>query len=270
VEKGQLVAELNNTSILQKIETQQYTLDSLNLQIVQQLNYIETQQQRIDTLALLAETDPSYGTRLTSARQTLESRNAQLEMLYAQLSVERNVLKELEEDLKDRQLYAGISGTVSYTLDMGDSTVYTRNQLICTIQNLGDAHYVGFFPEGFITLGQTITLKNGDIEREVTAVSIAPPDVNGNCSVRFSLVVPDATLKAGDSARITMVTQHLTDVLYLPSSSIHTRQDGAFVYYINEAGLIAAKSIVIGPTINGCTQIISGLSEGETILAKLP
>lgn len=271
VEMGQLIAELNNTAILQKIDNQQHTLDSLNLQIVQQLNYIENQKARIATLTQLAEKDTSYGSRLTSAKQTLESRNSQLNMLYAQLSVEKAVLEELEQDLANRQLYAGINGTVSYTLDLGNSTVYTRNHLICTIQNLGEAAYVGFFKEGLISEGQKIILRDTKgVEREVIAQSIAAPDANGNCSVTFSLVVPDTTLKAGDSARITMVTELLADTLYLPSKAIHTRADGAFVYYQDEAGLIAAKEVVTGPTINGCTQIVSGLKEGETILVDLP
>ena len=271
VEAGQLIAELDNTAILQKIDSQQHTLDSLNLQIVQQQNYIEVQQERIATLTQLAEKDPSYAARLTSARQTLESRNSQLNMLYAQLTVEKATLAELEEDLSNRQLYAGITGTVNYTIDLGSSTVYTRNHLICTIQNLGDAVYVGFFKEGLISEGQKIVLRDTKgVEREVVAQSIAAPDTNGNCSVTFSLVVPDTTLKAGDSARITLVTELLENVLYLPSEAVHTRSGSSYVYYQDTAGLIAAKEVVIGPTINGCTQIVSGLKEGETILVDLP
>lgn len=271
VEVGQLIAELNNTAILQKIENQQHTLDTLNLQIVQQLNYIEVQEQRIATLTQLAQKSSSYEAKLNSAKQSLESRNSQLTMLYAQLSVERSVLKELEADLANRQLYAGINGTVSYTLDLGNSTVYTRNNLICAIQNLGEAAYVGFFKDGLITEGQKIVLRDTKgVEREVVAQSIAPPDANGNCSVTFALVVSDATLKAGDSARITLVTEYLQNVLYIPADAVHSRSDGAFVYYQDANGLLAAKEIVTGPTINGCTQIVSGLKEGETILVDLP
>ena len=270
VEKGQLIAELDNTAILKSIENQQYTLDSLNLQIVQQQKYIETQQERIQVLTELAKTDPSYEARVASAKQTLESRNSQLTLLYAQLSVERSALEELEADLKGRQLYSGIRGTVSYAAELGTATVYTKNQLICTIQNLGEASFVGFFNEGLVTVGQQLTLKNGNKEMPVEAVSVSPPDVNGNCSVRFTLLNPDPTLKAGDSARVTLVSQFLPDVLYLPTSAVHSTAQGSYVFYIDDKGLIAAKPVETGGSINGFVHIISGLQEGEPVLLNKP
>lgn len=270
VKKGDLIAELDNTGILQQIEGQQQTLDSLNLQIVQQQNYMKIQQQRIDTLTELAALDPSYEARIASAKQSLESRDSQLTLLYAQLSVEKTALSELEEDLKYRQLYAGIDGTVSYTLDLGSSTVYTKNQLICTIQNLGQASFVGFFQDGLITVGQKLTLRNNDKETEVIATSLSEPDKAGNVSVSFALVTPDASLKAGDTARVTLVTEQLENVLFLPNSAIHKREGGAFVYYLDEKGIIAVKPVEIGSSINGYTHIISGLTEGETLLMDAP
>jgi len=270
VKKGDLIAELDNTSILQQIEDQQQTLDSLNLQILQQQNYMKIQQQRIDTLTELAKLDPSYESRIASAKQSLESRDSQLTLLYAQLSVERTAMSELEEDLKARQLYAGIDGTVSYTLDLGSSTVYTKNHLICTIQNLGQASFVGFFKDGLISVGQKLTLSNGEKETEVVASTISEPDKSGNVSVSFALITPDASLKAGDTARVTLVTEHLDDVLYLPNTAVHKREGGAFVYYLDEKGIIAVKPVEIGSSINGYTHIISGLTEGETLLMDAP
>ena len=270
VEKGQLIAELDNTSVLKSIENQQYTLDSLNLQIVQQQNYIKTQEERIQVLTELAQKDASYNSRITSAQQSLESRKSQLSLLYAQLSIERGALEELEAQLKSRQLYAGIDGIVSYTLDLGNTTVYTKNQLICNIQNLGEASFVGSFPAGMISLEQEIILRDGDKEMPVVAKSIDAPDEKGNCSVSFKLVVPDASLKAGDSARVTLVNASLTDVLYLPALAVQEKENGAFVYYLDGNGILAVKAVEAGETINGCTHIISGLVEGEVVLAKTP
>lgn len=271
VKKGDLMAELNNTNLLQQIENQNYTMDSLELQILQQQNYIATQKQRIEILTELAKTDPSYDASIHSAQQNIASRNSQLTLLFAQLSVEQTLLDELEAELKQRQLYAGIDGTVSYTLDLGDTTVYTKNHLICTIQNLGDASFVGFFPEGLISLEQKLFLKdNNGKEMEVIARHISEPDSNGNCSVSFALLTPDSTLKTGSSARVTLVSEHLEDVLYLPSSAVHTKEAGSFVYYLDENGLIGVKEVQVGPTINKCTQIISGLEEGELVLPDAP
>ena len=270
VKVGDLIAELDNTQIQQRIDAQQHTVDSLNLQIVQEQNYIEVQKERIDVLKALAETDPSYDARVTSAEATLESRNSQVNYLYAQLSVEKSALRELEEELKGRQLYAGIDGTVSYTFNLGSTTEYTKNQLICTIQDLSGASFVGAFKEGMFTLGQKVSMRTDDNTLDAEVASISPADESGNCTVSFSLLTPDATLKAGDSARMTLVANHLEDTLYLPDSAVNKENDISFVYYLDDNGLIAAKAVEAGISINKCTQIISGLEEGDLVLANAP
>lgn len=270
VKVGDLIAELDNTQIQQEIDVQQQTVDSLNLQIAQEQNFIEVQEERIAVLKALAQTDPSYDARVTSAEASLESRNAQVTYLYAQLSVEKSALGELEDALKNRQLYASIDGTVSYTLNLGSSTVYTKNQLICTIQDLSKASFVGAFKEGQLALDQQVSLRTDENTLEAVVESISQADEDGNCTVSFSLLTPDASLKAGDSARITLVVNHLEDTLYLPDSAVQKESGNYFVYYVDQNGLIGAKAIEAGLTINKCTQIISGLEEGELVLADAP
>ena len=270
VSAGDLIAELDNTQIQQKIDAQQQTLDSLNLQIVQEQNYIAVQKERIKVLQELAQTDPSYGSQLASAEASLQSRNSQVTYLYAQLSVEKSALSELEEVLKGRQLYATIDGTASYVFDLGDSTVYTKNQLICTLQDLSKASFVGTFREGMLTLGQQLTFLTSDSSVEVEVSQISPADEKGNCTVSFSLLTPDTSLRAGDGGRVTLVSNYLADTLYLPDSAVHKENGVSFVYYMDDNGLIGVKAIETGISINNCTQIISGLDEGELVLADAP
>ena len=270
VKVGDLIAELDNTQIHQRIDAQQHTVDALNLQIIQEQNYIKVQKERIEVLKELAKTDSSYNTQVTSAEAALESRNSQVTYLYAQLSVENSALAELQADLKNRQLYAGIDGTVSYTVKLSNTTTYTKNTLICTIQDLSKASFIGPFKEGLLELNQQLTLQTDEKALDAIVSHISPPDDKGNCTVTFSLLTPDATLKAGDSARMTLVTTFVEDVLYLPSIAVHKENDVSFVYYPDEKGLIAVKPVETGASIKNRIQITGGLEEGDVVFFDSP
>lgn len=267
VKAGDLIAELDNTQIHEKIATQQQTVDSLNLQIAQQQNYIALQEERIALLTQLAQTDAGYESRLNSARQTLDSQNEQLVTLFARYSVELTYLEELEESLKNRQLYAGMDGTVSFALNVERSTVYAKSQLVCTIQDLTHASFVGTFPAGHFKEGEQTVLYIQDQPRDVAVQSITKSENGEEETVSFTLATPDTTLKTGDTAKITLVLDHLKDVLYLPNKVLHRQNDICYVYYQDENGLTAAKEIEIGLYIDGNTQIISGLEEGDQVIS---
>ena len=271
VKVGDLIAELDNTQIHQRIDAQQHTVDALNLQIVQEQNYIKVQKERIEVLKELAKIDSSYSAQIASAETALESRNSQITYLYAQLSVENSTLAELQADLKTRQLYAGIDGTVSYTVKLNNNTTtYTKNTLICTIQDLSKASFTGPFKEGLLALDQRLTLQTDEKTLEAVVSHISAPDEDNNCTVTFSLLTPDATLKAGDSARMTLVTTFVEDILYLPSIAVHKENDVSFVYYPDENGIIAVKAVETGASIRNRIQITGGLEEGDVVFIDSP
>lgn len=266
VKAGDLIAELDNTQLQKKIDTQLQSVDSLNLQIVQQQNYIALQEERITLLTELTELDSSYQSRLSSAKQTLADQNEQLVYLFARLSVEKASLEELQEELTGRQIFAGIDGTVSYALSLTDSTVYANSQTVCIIQDLRAAAFTGTFPAGSFEVGQQTSLRVNDQPRDVVVESVAASGNQENDTVRFQLVTPDASLKTGDTGVITLVTASLEDVLYLTNRVIHRQNGVCYVYYQDDNGLTAAKSIEVGDVINGYAHIISGLEEGEPVI----
>lgn len=267
VEAGDLIAELDNTQLHKKIDTQQQAVASLNLQISQQQSYITLQEERIALLTELAVLDSSYQSRLSSAKQMLSGQNEQLVYLFARLSVEKATLEELLEDLEGRQLFAGIDGTVSYALSLSDSKASSKHQTVCTIQDLRAAAFIGSFPAGHFEVGQQVSLRVNDQPRDVVVESIITAENQESDTVRFQLVTPDTTLKTGDTGVITLVTASLEDVLYLTNRVIHRQNGICYVYYQDEKGLTAAKAIEVGDVINGYAHIISGLKEGEPVIS---
>lgn len=267
VKAGDLIAELDNTQLHETISNQQQKVDSLNLQIAQQQKYIALQEERITTLEQLVHMDAGYQSRLDSARGTLASQNDALVSLFARYSVEQTYLEELETSLQARQLYAGMDGTVSFVLNVDSSKVYSSAQHVCTIQDLSQASFVGTFPAGQFKEGEQTQLYIQSQPRDVIVQSVDAGSKEGEETVRFALVTPDATLKTGDTAKVTLVLDHLKDVLYVPNKVLHYQGEVCYVYYLDENGLTAAKEVVIGLTVEGNTQIISGLEEGTQVIS---
>jgi hypothetical protein len=58
------------------------------------------------------------------------------------------------------------------------------------------------------------------------------------------------------------------NVLYVPAKAVSTANDEPIVYYLREDGMKAYKYVEPGVTINNRTEIISGLTEGESVIVK--
>jgi len=268
VKAGDLIAELDNTQLHETISNQKQKVDSLNLQIAQQQSYIALQEKRIDTLTQLVQMDSGYQSRLDAAQETLSSQNDALVSLFARYSVELTYLEELETTLQARQLYAGMDGTVSFALNVDRGNVHSNAQQVCTIQDLSQASFVGTIPAGRFKEGEQTQLYIQSQPRDAVVQSVEAIDGKAeDVTVRFALVTPDATLKTGDTAKVTLVLEHLKDVLYVPNSVLHKQGEVSYVYYLDENGLTAAKEVTIGLSVDGNTQIISGLEEGEQVIS---
>ena len=54
----------------------------------------------------------------------------------------------------------------------------------------------------------------------------------------------------------------------VPLRAIHTLGDQNYVYVANEAGVREARWVTVGLTGNDGIEIVSGLSEGDTVILK--
>ena len=79
---------------------------------------------------------------------------------------------------------------------------------------------------------------------------------------------PDLVLKAGFSARVSLTTQPLIDVILIPQSAILYRENGADVYVMDQNRKALKKSVILGVTIGDNIQVIEGLKSGENLVVK--
>lgn len=303
VKAGDLIAELDNTDVLKSISDQQRQVTSLQVQVNQEYELISVLDERIKIYTESAGGDPDlYQAEIASIQQARAARTEQLTYLQSLLYIERTRLSELENSLKNRQLFAGIDGTVSYALELTDKVMYSSStKIVCVIMDLSGSSFVKEFEEDYFAEGDTVNLVINDVDHEayvqsVTVIGEAPAEEtevtgeteateaaedenteteaeetepeedNRSYLVHFSLATPDPTLKVGAVGKLTLLVNARYDVLYLPLSAVHQQGDNCFVYYLDENGFMAAKNVEIGMKANDRVEIISGLKDGDEVI----
>ena len=83
------------------------------------------------------------------------------------------------------------------------------------------------------------------------------------------LVLIDETVEVSENPRasLSITSDIVHDVLFIPFRAIQYVGDRVFVYVVNEYGVVSARDIELGLRGNTAYEIISGLEEGEHVVA---
>jgi hypothetical protein len=108
---------------------------------------------------------------------------------------------------------------------------------------------------------------------EMTAVSVEP-SVLGIMETQereepiayLKLDQPDPSLEDGDKGDISITVDSRTDVLYVTKDAVKTAEGKQFVYVLDENGLKAMQPVTVGLDNGKYVEIISGLSEGDSVI----
>ena len=79
---------------------------------------------------------------------------------------------------------------------------------------------------------------------------------------------PTFDLEDGDRGTLTLTLDSREDVLMVPESAVTTANGESIVYYQDAEGMKAYKPVETGLVANGMVEILSGLSEGESVIAE--
>jgi multidrug efflux pump subunit AcrA (membrane-fusion protein) len=107
------------------------------------------------------------------------------------------------------------------------------------------------------------------------SADFTPPDIfPGSDNSSLEAMIPptgntaakEYTLKSGMTITVTLTIQLSTDVLLVPSSAITSMGGMSFVEVMSANGTAERRIIVTGNTDYTNTEVISGLSEGDTVI----
>jgi len=86
--------------------------------------------------------------------------------------------------------------------------------------------------------------------------------------IYLQLMQPDPTLKEGARGKITVILEESRDTLYVIKSAVGTVDGEAFVYTVDEDGLLIMQKVKTGLEDGKYIEIIDGLKENDSIIIK--
>lgn len=271
VTKGQLLGQLELGDLEERIASIKDEIEELELR----LSYLEQEY----ALALRRHEIETQNQDRETAVKALEELNEQFDgrrqSLNDQLSLKELSLNGLNADLAQRQIYAPFSGTVTYVRDFEKGHISAFAETAVTIADSTvtlfraetknwNAFRMGSIYE--IVVGNEVFALEA-VSEEALGIAATEKTEGKKGYVYFRLTEPNLGLEEGDYGAIELELERRENVLHVPSQAVKEAGDMFLVYYQREDGMKGYKEVEIGTTINKRTEIVSGLEEGEEIIA---
>jgi len=122
-----------------------------------------------------------------------------------------------------------------------------------------------------VKAGLQVELTTGDGDRlfgTVSEVGLVPSTTSGSARYPVSITITGAGegLFDGVSVDADIVYERRTDVLTVPSAAVTTADGASTVILVAEDGTRKKTEVEVGETSGSLTEIVSGVSEGDTVL----
>jgi multidrug efflux pump subunit AcrA (membrane-fusion protein) len=105
----------------------------------------------------------------------------------------------------------------------------------------------------------------------VSSIGIVASSSSGSSAfpVVVSVTGSPAGLYAGSSVNVSIIYKQLSNVLVVPTLAI-TRSNGNAYVTVDKNGVKSQHPITVGLSSGGSTQVVSGLSAGDTVVVPVP
>jgi len=272
VEKGQLLAQLQLGDLETRILNAQNEIEVIKLQTEYQEKLFALEQRRLAVTT--AQMDAAE--KAEAYEKVQKDFETVLRSLQDSLTLQELSLRTLEEALQQRQIRAPFAGTVTKVSRFNDGDrsefgvgVITLVDSTRSIFRASTEHWDRF------AVGDPYVITTLQNQYQAVVVSedelgLAPQNrMEGKRGyVYFALSQPSFELEDGDNGTVEIVLDERRDALHVPAKAVSAADGQPIVYYLREDGMKAYKPVETGVTINGRTEILSGLVEGESIVVK--
>ncbi len=204
-----------------------------------------------------------------------ESFRIKRENLIAELNLEKYIQKgDVIVKLKDKSIIAPFNGILGFRGITGD-ILDSNNSIIITLDDNSVIYSDLKIPEIFASVikkGLPITAKfSGNKDKiyngVVYAVSSRINAETRSLLIRVKINNEDAELIPGSLLEIT-VNYNERNSLGIPDTSIMLEGDKIYVYKVSEKNITSKTEIKIGIRDDGYIEVLSGLTEGDKIVAE--
>lgn len=261
VEKGTLLAELDDDGLVELADAQRERIAELEASVETLERDLALELRALD---VRISADPENAQLKASRESTSERYKADIDASKLRLSAARSKLGELEDGIASRKLYAPFDGTVTFIKSFGaESYRSTAGEVFITIS---DKTMLTFTAEGetaaaLFEVGDEVEIAVGDETYPAEIVAKTEQSVT---------LEPDEHIPGvgeGSYGNVSVVTGAVYDVLRVPSNAIKSANGQSIVYILSD-GVRTLREVETGFSADGYTEIVSGLSEGEQVIAQ--
>jgi HlyD family secretion protein len=208
----------------------------------------------------------------------------------ARFTLEKEKLARLEAQIEHARIRAPKAGLLIYAQrdsdepPIGEGAEVREREEILTIPNAEGMLVQSKLHESVlkqVQTGQKCTIKvealpGKHFEGRVSSVALLPDQnmrwMNPNTRVYradIAITTLDEGMRPGMSCAVEILVEELAESLYVPVQSVFRRQ-AETLCFVSRGGVIETRAVEVGRANELWVQVLSGLSEGETVLLKAP
>lgn len=278
VEKGEVLARLEMAGVQEEITELEHTLSKDRLKLSQLL---EQKEFELHAAYILY----SYGKMEKADKEALKKEQEQIERQYLDrieeledtVTVNEAKLEAAKELLQKGVIVAPVTGEVTYLSGRlmipgtsGITVVSQKDEKLISVGDVeecfflsSDIEYMDYFEEG---KEYSIQCLDSGEYAYYNVTPIEKDSWESNQSMKFALTDEDVMISTESMGIFHLNLGEKNNVLCVPKQVVHTSEDKYFVYVLKN-GQREMQYVTVGITVGGKTEILSGLTEQDLIIA---
>lgn len=202
--------------------------------------------------------------------EVLRGHERRIQSIEDEITVSKKELGVKTSGIRERQLRAGMDGTVTFLRKVRAGDVTKEGETVAVISDSASSLFVAE-AAGMETLeaGLEFEVVMGQVRypcRVVSAREAGAAKEEGKAYLRADL--PTAELTDGDQGYLMLEIDRREDVLYVSDKAVKRMNGREFVYVQAENGLRSTVEVVTGYAAGGNLEVVSGLKEGDAVILK--
>lgn len=269
VDAGQLLVALDVENLEETIENLEYeiAMAELKLRQTEETKAFDLESaERMFGYSHMTEDDKKA---LKEKKEAIEEQyRTTLEDMNDSLSTKKKRLKSYQDELDAGQLFADITGEITYVENGMKGTYSKKDRIVVTVSNLDtcyfiadDVTYADCFEEG-----KSITVDYMN-KGEALTCEVVPALMDQWTEQMYFKPVEGEMINSKTNGNIVVEYDRKENVLCVPTDAVHESDNGLFVYLENN-GLLEMRYVTVGLEGDTLTEITEGLKQGEIIALK--
>jgi len=284
VKKGQLLAEIDVTLFMAKVDQQRAQLVYQESSLVEKEAQLDLAKINHERQTKLYEAHATSLENLQNAALELQSAQAQLKMLKAQIEQTKSSLRAEEANLEFTRIYAPMDGTV-VSLSAKQGQTLNANQQAPTILQIADLGTMTVKAE--VSEADVIRLREGmevyfkTLGREKRWYSklskVEPTPVITNNVVLYNALFDVDNMKkelmTSMTAQVFFVQESAKDTLLIPMNCVEiqkgkTKETTGTVRVLDAAEQVQTLEVKLGVSNRVMIEVLAGLKEGQKVIVN--